>query len=63
VNFSVGTNNSFFTRNPSGSFGGGLGVAREPVAIAEPTTLLLTGAGLLGLAGWRRRAVNSTRRE
>jgi hypothetical protein len=63
VNFSVGTNNSFFTRNPSGSFGGGLGVAREPVAISEPTTLLLTGAGLLGLAGWRRRAVNSTRRE
>jgi hypothetical protein len=69
VDFSfAGVPGSFFTRNPSGEFGGGMGVAPGPVPVMEPNTLLLMGAGLFGLVAWRlrgtgaRRSLSPTRR-
>jgi len=51
VDFSfAGVPSTFYTNNPSGTFGGGMGVGRNPVPIAEPGTLLLMGAGFLGCA-------------
>jgi hypothetical protein len=63
---SEGVPNSFLTNNPSGIFGGGMGVTPGGVVVGEPNTLLLMGTGLLGLVGWRLRGgasrLSSTRR-